>query len=125
MKVIRNYLLQDLQLKALLDNQEAIYLVEKPEGIGNDTYIVYFFKPISGGYIKNYQIEFRCISKYLNKLIAIQSRLIKLLDDPRDETIIKDEETTIRSIKLLNGGGTLKNPDTGNHEVVVYFLCKI
>lgn len=125
MKVIRNYLLDDLQLKALLDNQEAIYLVEKPEKIKNDTYIVYFFKPISGGYIKDYQIEFRCISKDLNKLIAIQSRLIKLLDDPRDETMIKDEETTIRSIKLLNGGGTWKNPDTGNHEMVVYFLCKI
>lgn len=125
MKVIRNYLLGDLQLQALLNNQEAIYLVEKPKEIVNDTYIIYFFKPIAGGYIKDYQVEFRLISKDLNKLIAIQSRLIKLLDDPREETIIKDDETTIRNIKLLNGGGFWKNPDTGNHEMVVYFLCKI
>jgi len=125
MKVIRNYLLEDLQLKALLNNQESIYLVEKPKEIENETYLVYFFKPISGGYIKDYQIEFRLISKDLSKLLAIQSRLMKLLDDPRDKTIIKDDETTIRSIKLLNGGGFWKNPDTGNHEMVVYFLCKI
>jgi len=125
MKVIRSYLLKDLQLKALLDNQEAIYLVEKPKEIKSNTYIIYFFKPISGGYIKDYQIEFRLISKDINKLIAIQSRLMKLLDDPRDKKIIKDDETTIRSIKYLNGGGFWKNPDTDNHEMIVYFLCKI
>lgn len=125
MKVIRKYLLEDLQLKALLANQEAIYLVEKPKEMENETYIVYFFKPISGGYIKDYQIEFRLISKDLSKLFAIQSRLIKLLDDPRDEVIIKDDETAIRSRKLLNGGGSWKNPETGNYEMVVYFLCQI
>ncbi|MEA4926305.1 MAG: hypothetical protein VB084_13465 [Syntrophomonadaceae bacterium] len=125
MKVIRSYLLQDLQFKALLDGQNAIYLVEKPKEITNNTYIVYFFKPISGGYIKDYQLEFRIISQDLNKLITIQSRLINLLDDPRGEKVIKDSETTIRSTKLLNGGGSWKNPDTDNYEMVVYFLCQI
>lgn len=125
MKVIRNYLLNDLQLKTLLENQDAIYLVEKPKEINSDTYIVYFFKPLTGGFIKDYQIEFRLISKDLSKLIAIQSRLINLLDDTRGKMIIKDNETVIRSTKLLNGGGTVKNENTGNHETVVFFLCQI
>ncbi len=125
MKIIRNYLLQDFQLKSLLDNHDSIYLVEKPKEKKNETYIVYFFKPITGGYVKDYQFEFRLISKDLNKLIAIQERLINLLDDPRGEKIIKDDDTTIRSTKLLNGGGQVNNEDTGNYEIVVYFLCQI
>ena len=125
MKIIRSYLLQDLQLKSLLDNHDSIYLVEKPKEKEDETYIVYFFKPITGGYIKDYQFEFRLISKDLNKLIALQSRLINLLDDHRGEKIIKDSETVIRSTKLLNGGGQVKNEDTGNYEMVVYFLCQI
>ncbi|SHK42268.1 hypothetical protein [Desulforamulus aeronauticus] len=125
MKVIRSYLLQDLQLKSLLDNRDSIYLVEKPTEKKDDTYIVYFFKPITGGFVKDYQFEFRLISKDLHKLIAIQSRLINLLDDPRGEKIIKNSETVIRSTKLLNGGGQVKNENTGNYEMVVYFLCQI
>ncbi|EHQ90169.1 hypothetical protein [Desulfosporosinus youngiae] len=125
MKIIRNYLLNDLQLKTLLDNQNAIYLVEKPKEMENNTYIIYFYKTLTGGFIKDYQVEFRLISKDLSKLIAIQSRLINLLDDPRGKKIIKDTETVIRSTKLLNGGGMVKNESTGNYEVVVYFLCQI
>jgi len=91
-KVVRNYLLADAQLKILLDNKEAIYQIEKPKEIKNDTYIVFFLKPLSGGFVKDWQLEFRVISYDLSKIVAIQSRLIKLLDDPRGEIIIKDEE---------------------------------
>lgn len=125
MKLIRKYLIDDTQLKSILNNQESIYLVEKPEEFEVDPYIVYFYKPLSGGFIKDWQLEFRLISKNLNKLISIQNRLVNLLDDPRGEKIIKNEETTIRSSKLLNGGGMIKNPDTGNYEMVVYFLLQI
>lgn len=125
MKVIRKYLLSDPQLKSLLENKDSIYLLQKPKELEDKQYIVYLFKPLSGGYIKDYQLEFRVIGKDLAKLIAIQSRLINLLDDPRGENIIKDESTTIRHSKLLNGGGMLFNETTGNHELILYFLCKI
>ncbi len=109
----------------MLDNKEAIYQVEKPKEIENDTYIVFFLKPLSGGYVKDWQLEFRVIAKDLSKIVALQSRLINLLDDPRGEKVIKDDETVIRSISLVNGGGTWKNPDTDNYEMVVFFLFKI
>lgn len=124
MKAVRQYLASNTDLKKLLGG-EYIFLVEKPEKIKCDTYIVYSYKPISGGYIKDYQVEFHIIGKSLNQLIELQDKLIELLDDVRDENLIKDIDMTIRYIKLLNGGGMGKNPDTGNYEMVVFFLCKI
>ncbi|OCZ52193.1 hypothetical protein [Dehalobacter sp. TeCB1] len=121
-------MLADAQLKILLDNHEAIYFIETPkeEDMANvATYIIFFLKPLSGGFVKDWQMEFRVISNDLSKIAAIQSRLIKLLDDSRGEIIIRDDETVIRSTSLINGGGTWKNPDTDNFETVVYFLLKI
>jgi hypothetical protein len=122
---IRKYLLNDTELKSLLNNQNAIYLVEKSSEEDYSPYIVTFYKPLNGGIIKDYQVEFRVIGDDLSQLILIQDRLIKLLDDPQNRIIIKDENTTIRHSKLLNGGGFAKNPDTGNFEMIVYFLFKI
>lgn len=70
-------------------------------------------------------LEFYIIGKDLSKLIQIQEKLIQLLDDIRNEKVIRDNDTTIRTVKLLNGGGMVKNSDTGNYEVIAYFLCKI
>jgi hypothetical protein len=125
MKLLRQYLISDTDLIHLLDNSPAIYLLDKPMEINNDNYIVYLYKPLTGGYVKDYQIEFRIIGKDLEKLTAIQSRLIKLLDDPRNENIIKSQDTFIRHTKLLNGGGMAINPSTGNYEIVIFFLIKI
>jgi len=122
---IRKYLLNDVELKGLLNNKNAIYLVEKSNEEDFIPYIVMFYKPLNGGIIKDYQFEFRVIGEDLSQLIPIQERLIKLLDDPQNRLIIKDENTTIRQTKLLNGGGFTKNPDTGNFEAIVFFLLKI
>lgn len=124
MKAIRQYLIKDLELKNKLKG-EHIYLVEKPEKIKCSSYVVYNYKPISSGVIKDYQITVNIIGKELADLLAIQNRLILLLDEIRDPIIIEDCETMIRTSKLLNGGGIIKNPDTGNFEIVIYFLCKI
>lgn len=124
MKLIRKILISDTQLKALLNDQESIFLVEKPEELNVDPYIVYFYKPLSGGYIGNFQFEFRLIGKDLSQLVAIQSRLKALLDDPRGEKIIKDSDSFVRMTKLLNGGGQFKNPATNNFEIVLYFQIK-
>jgi hypothetical protein len=125
MSLLRSYLLDDAQMLTLLDNQEAIYQVEKPKEMEHDTYIVFLSKPLQGGHIKDYQIEFRLIDKNLSKLNALQSRLITLLDNPRERLILNDENTVIRDVHLLNGGGTLKNPSTDNFETIVFFLCRV
>lgn len=119
MEAIRKYLLNDADFFSLVGN--AIYFVEKPQEIENDVYIIYKTKPISGGYVKNYQIEFNIVGKDLAKLMQIQNRLIYLLDDPRNEKHIEN----IYHTELLNGGGIVKNPDTGNYEIILYFLYKI
>ena len=107
MKVIRKYLVENTELINLLGGQ-YIWLVEKPKEKNADNYIIYKYKELSGGYIKDYQLEFNIIGKDLNKLLAIRQKLIELLDDTRNEKIIKDTDTTIRSTKLLNGGGMAK-----------------
>lgn len=115
---LRSYLLSDPQLQVLLENNPAIFLLQKSKEIDYETFIVYLYKPLTGGQVKDYQVEFRIIGKNLSKLVAIQSRLIKLLD----------ENYTIDGIymtKLLNGGGMIFNPEDGNSQIVVFFMCKI
>jgi hypothetical protein len=124
LKVIRKYLIENTELINLLGGQ-FIWLIEKPKEINADNYIIYKYKELNGGYIKDYQIEFNIIGKDLNKLLTIRQKLIELLDDTRNEIIIKDNDTTIRNTKLLNGGGMAKNPETGNYEIILYFLIKI
>ena len=116
MENIRNYLLSDSALFALIGNN--MFLVEKPAQIKRSEYIVYFFKELSGGYIKSYSIEFNIFGKDLNKLLKIKDRIIDLLDAPRNERV---NNIGVRSSALLNGGGISKDNTTGNYAVVTYF----
>jgi hypothetical protein len=125
MSAIRAYLLNDAELSSLLNAEQAIYQLEKPLQREHSHYIIGLYKPINGGYVKDYQYDFRIIGEDLSTVMKIQSRLIELLDDTRNEKTIKDDKVIIRSINLINGGGTVKNPDSGNWETVVYFLAKI
>ena len=124
MKVIREYLLNDTDLLNYLGGQ-YLWLVEKPDKVKADPYIIYKYKELNGGFIKDYQIELNIIGTDLSKLISIKFKLNDLLDDPRGEKQIKDNEAVVRHSKLLNGGGMTKNPNTGNFEIIVFFLCKI
>lgn len=120
MKEIRLYLLEDNTLIQLLGGK-YIYLVDKPEKEQTNTYIQYTYKPLGTGIVRDYQLEFNVICKDLSKGLVIQDRLITLLDEVRE--IIKIDG--IRTTKLLNGGGMVKNPETGNYHIVLYFLAKI
>lgn len=124
MKAIRKYLLNDSEMLNLLGGNN-IFFIEKPYQVDIENYIIYKYKPIDGGLVKRYQIEFNVIGKDLNTLIEIQNRLIQLLDDYRSEFVIEDADSFIRQINLINGGGQLKNPDTGNYEIILYFLGQI
>ena len=123
MKIIRKYIVSDSVVKSLI--QENVFLIEKPEQNKSENYIVYKYKELSGGFIKDYSIEFNLIGKNINLLLQLKDRLIELLDDPRNNKIIKDNDTTIRTSSLVNGGGMLKNPETGNYHLVVFFTVKI
>lgn len=124
LSLLRTYLLNDASIKSLLNNKKAIYLISKEDDQEVNPYIIYLYKPLGGRYIQDCQIEFRIIGKDLSKLTAIKSRLIKLLNYNRKTEIIRDKKVVIKDSKLLTGGGQVKNPNTGNYELVIYFLIK-
>lgn len=124
LSLIRDYLLNDGQIFSLLGRRKAMYLISKEDDAKRDPYIIYLYKPLGGRYIQDCQVEFRLIGKDLSKLTALKSRLIKLLNYNRDSKVIRDEKVVIHDSKLLNGGGQVKNPQTGNFELVIYFLVK-
>ncbi len=121
---IRSYLLNDAQLKILLKNKQSIYLISKEDDRKVNPYIIYLYKPLGGRYVQECQIEFRIIGQDLSKLTAIKSRLIKLLNYNRDSIVIRNDKVVIKDSKLLTGGGQIKNPNTGNFELIIYFLIK-
>ena len=122
--LLRTYLVNDIQIKNLLNNKPAMYLISKPQEEDVDPYIVYIYKPFGGRYVQDCQIELRLIGKDLSKLTALKSRLIKILNYNRESKKIRNGTTTIKDSKLLTGGGQLQNPQTGNFELVVFFLLK-
>lgn len=127
LKLVRSFILNDAQVKSLLANKSAMYFISKPEEEKVNPYIVYIFKPlesIAGRNIQNVQLEFRLIGEDLQKLTALKSRLIKMLNYTRGSEVIRSENLTIYDSKLLTGGGQLQNPTTGNYELVVFFLLK-
>ncbi len=123
-KLLRQHLLKNQKLVLLLNNKPYIFHEEKPLEIDADTYIVFKDKLLKSKYIQEYQIIFHVISKDINKAIAIERELIDYLNDTREEKLIKNDDTYIRNIKVLRGGGRIFDVDIDNWRIVVYFLLK-
>ncbi|MEI5909455.1 hypothetical protein WAK64_20715 [Bacillus spongiae] len=119
MNELSKYLKADNELMSLLNNEPAIYWIEKPKEKEHDTFIVYRYKELNGGLIKDYQFTFRLISKNLVTLKKIHEKTVKLLDQYR-----KIDIPNIRYCALVNGGGMARNPSTEEFESVLYFLVK-
>ncbi|WP_316322642.1 hypothetical protein [Clostridium sp.] len=124
MNVIREHLVLDTEINSLVG--ENIFLFEKPPKSKAETYIIYNFKELNGGSsIRDYQLDIRIVSKDKLKLFPIKDRLIEILDNFNKPTKIKDSETIIRHTHLVNGGGIIKNEESGEYHLLVYFLVKI
>lgn len=120
MNVIREYLVSQSIVG------ENIFLYEKPEKAKCTDYIIYNFKELDGGAtVRHYQLDIRCVSKDKLKAIEIKDKVVNTLDIYYKNCKIQDIETTIRSIKLVNGGGLIKNSETGEYNSLVYFSVKI
>lgn len=123
--VIKDYLIGNSELSTLLGG-DHIWLVDKPTEVTASPYIIYTYKEMQGGgFIKDYQFEFKIIGNDLTKVHDIREKVIDLLDDPREEKIIKNTDTVVRHSKLFKGGDMTKNSETGNYEMIVFFLIKI
>lgn len=126
--LIRQRLLSDLDLVELLNEKEAIFYIEKPDEEDFkdwNPFVIFKSKIVSGDYVKDYLVEFNIVGKDLNIVINIEKKLIEILDDTRNTNIIKDENNTIHSIRLANGGGIVKNPETENYHSILFFIARI
>lgn len=125
MQAILDYISNDSVIQSLIGDN--IYFVERPSETETviDNYIVYKLKPIKGGFVKQYALEFNVIGNDLPKLMEVNKRLIELFDDTRNDKIIKDENITVTSSHLTSGGGTARNNETGNFVIVTYFSIRI
>jgi hypothetical protein len=47
------------------------------------------------------------------------------LDNFNKPTHIKDSAITIRNTRLINGGGIIKNIESNEYNLLIYFLIKI
>ena len=121
-KQIRDYLLSDNNLNTLLGDN--IYFVTKPEEKEADDYIVFTYKPLNGGEIKDYQLTFQYIGLDLDKLIQIQERTEFLLDQYRNNSFV-GKNNTIYSCSLLNGGGQLYDSTSKKYTIIDYFEFQI
>lgn len=101
--------------------EENVFLFEKPPQIECTNYIIYTFKEIAGGAVKQYQLDIRVVGK--DKLIVLSNKqkIIDLLDIYNNFCKIQDDETVIRSIKMINGGGMAFDDESNEYNAVAYF----
>lgn len=124
MNLIREYLISNTAIQDFVGNN--IFLFEKPSQIDAETYILYSFKEINGGSgIRDYQLDLRIVGKDKLTLFDIKDNLIELLDNFNKPTKIKDTTVAIRHSRLINGGGLVKNEESGEYYLIVYFLIRI
>lgn len=122
-KLLRQHLQKNTSLISLLDKNDSIFQIDKPPEREDKTYIVIKDKLLSGRYIEEYQLTFHLVSPTPQTVKAIEKELIDYLNDPRGEKIIKNDNTYIRNIQVLNGGGTIRTPEN-DYLAVVYFIVR-
>ncbi|WP_313757187.1 hypothetical protein [Tissierella sp.] len=122
-KLLRQHLFKNVNLISMLDKNDSIFYIDKPEKRDDKTYIVIKDKLLSGQYIEEYQLTFHIVSPTPQKVKDTEREVIDYLNDPRGEKIIKNDDTFIRNIQVLNGGGTIRTPEN-DYLSVVYFIVR-
>lgn len=117
--LLTKHLKKNDKLMGLLGGRNIFYL-EKPFELKVEQFIVIKDKLLGHEYIEEYQIQIDVISKDIRKVVAIEKELREYLNDVKGQKL----NTGFRLIKVLNGGGTVKD-DEDNWIKVIYFLCKI
>lgn len=117
-KAFIKHLQNNSNLIELLGGDNICYL-EKPLNFNPEQYLLIKDKLLSQDYITEYQVQVDVIGKDPTKIIEIEKELRSYLDDWQGQK----KNTGLKQIRVLNGGGTLRDGD--NFIKVVYFLCKV
>ena len=63
-KLVREHLFKNNELINMLDENDSIFYIDKPEKRNDKTYIVIKDKLLSGKYIEEYQLTFHIVSPF-------------------------------------------------------------
>lgn len=84
--------------------------------------IVYSFTPISGGHVKQSQLEFKIIWSDYDQVKEIETEINKIMDMEEDKPFIAYRNTYFKS--SLSGGGCLFRDDLQMYENTLIFTIK-
>lgn len=82
--------------------------------------VVYKFSPITGGHLKQYQLELKIIWSDYDECLIMENKLVKLLDVQEDDAFIRYDGNSFHS--ALSGGGCLFNDGCQMYEDTLYFI---
>lgn len=82
--------------------------------------VAYKFTPLSGGHVRESQVELKIIDKDYDLCKAIEKKITALLDMEEDKPFIIFDG--IRFHSKLAGGGTLLNDGCQCYEDTLYFI---
>lgn len=82
--------------------------------------VVYKFSPITGGHLKQYQLELKIIGFDYDECLSMENKLVELLDMQEDDAFIRYGERSFHS--ALSGGGCLFNDGCQMYEETLYFI---
>ena len=82
--------------------------------------IAYTFSPLSGGHVKQSQLELKVIAEDYDETKEMEDKLNALLDMEEDESFRKTGNTYFHS--KLSGGGTLFNPECERFENTLLYI---
>ena len=84
--------------------------------------VVFTFKPLTGGHIKQSQLDLKIIGSDYDEIKEIENQINELLDLEEDKPSITYSFTYFRS--SLSGGGILFRDDLQMYENTLYFIIK-
>lgn len=82
--------------------------------------VAYRFVPVSGGHLKQSQLELKIIDEKYDFCKSMEKELLKLLDMEEDEAFVNYKEVRFHS--KVSGGGILFNDGCQRWEDTLYFM---
>lgn len=82
--------------------------------------VAYKFIPVSGGHLKQSQLELKIIDKKYDSCKSVEKEILKLLDMEEDEAFVNYKGVRFHS--QISGGGVLFNDGCRRFEDTMYFI---
>lgn len=111
--IIKNYIEENTE--SLKGRLYPVFTTDLPE-----LSVVYKFTPVSGGHLKQSQLELKVIGEKYDACKQIEKQLLDLLDMEEDEPFVNYR--ALRFHSQISGGGVLFNDGCQRFEATMYFI---